>query len=301
MTVMEIEILSAKDSRPIGKCSVQSKTTIAEVKTHVERLKKALYPDRQSIRLDAKGKTLKDEDTLEALNIRDGGKLYVKDLGPQIGWKTVFLAEYAGPLVVYLWIYTRPWIFYGDRTAPISLCTHIAAGCWSIHYAKRLLETMFVHRFSHATMPIRNLFKNCVYYWGFTAYVAYHVNHPLFTSPALPQVYAGLAGFLLSELGNFSIHVNLRNLRPPGTKIRKIPVPDANPLTSLFTFVSCPNYTYEFGAWLSYSIMTQCIPAFLFAAAGMYQMSIWALGKHKNYKKEFKNYPKRKAILPFIL
>ena len=82
-----------------------------------------MYPDRQSIRLESRGKTLKDSDTLQSLNIRSGGKLYVKDLGPQIGWKTVFLAEYAGPLAVYLWIYQRPWIFYGDVTAPMSLTT----------------------------------------------------------------------------------------------------------------------------------------------------------------------------------
>lgn len=31
-------------------------------------------------------------------------------------------------------------------------------------------------------------------------------------------------------------------------------------------------------------------------------MAIWALGKHKNYKKEFSDYPKaRKAIVPFVL
>lgn len=59
------------------------------MKTQVHKLKKALYPDRQSIRLETRGKSLKDEETLEKLNIRDGGKLYVKDLGPQIGWKTV--------------------------------------------------------------------------------------------------------------------------------------------------------------------------------------------------------------------
>lgn len=94
----------------------------------------------------------------------------------------------------------------------------------------------------------------------------------------------------------------MRNLRPPGTSVRKIPVPDSNPFTALFNFVSCPNYTYEFGAWFSFSVMTQCLPAFLFAAAGMYQMTMWALGKHRNYKKEFKDYPKqRKAIIPFVL
>ena len=42
--------------------------------------------------------------------------------------------------------------------------------------------------------------------------------------------------------------------------MRKIPVPTGNPLTCLFSVVSCPNYTYEIGAWLCFSIMTQCVP-----------------------------------------
>ena len=56
-----------------------------------------------------------------------------------------------------------------------------------------------------------------------------------------------LAAFSLCQLGNFSIHLLLRNLRPAGSKVRKIPRPDGNPFTSLFSLVSCPNYTYEVG------------------------------------------------------
>lgn len=80
--------------------------------------------DRQSLRLEPRGKSLKDTDTLQTLKLHSGDKVYIKDLGPQIGWKTVFLAEYAGPLVVYLLFYTRPELLYGkDATKEISLTT----------------------------------------------------------------------------------------------------------------------------------------------------------------------------------
>jgi len=69
------------------------------------------------LRLEPKGKPLNDGDNLSALGIQSGSKIYVKDLGPQIGWGTVFLAEYAGPLLIYVWMYTRPWIFYGSNAA----------------------------------------------------------------------------------------------------------------------------------------------------------------------------------------
>ncbi|KAL0279637.1 UNVERIFIED_CONTAM: hypothetical protein PYX00_001147 [Menopon gallinae] len=302
---MEIEFLSASGSKSLGRIkNASSSTTVAQLKKEVHKLNKKLYPDRQSLRLEAKGRSLKDEDTVKSLNLSSGSKVYVKDLGPQIGWSTVFLAEYAGPLVVYLMFYPRPWLFYGTGASekPTAHVVHIAAVCYLLHYVKRILETLFVHRFSHATMPLMNLFKNCSYYWLFTAYVAYHINHPLYRSPSMVQVYFGLAAFLFCEAGNLSIHIALRNLRPPGTKVRKIPMPTSNPFTWLFNYVSCPNYTYEFGSWISFTIMTQCLPAGLFALAGMYQMTVWALGKHRNYQKEFSNYPKnRKASIPFIL
>lgn len=90
---------------------------MADVKEQVHKLKSNLCTERQSLRLEARGKSLGDSETLQSLNLRSGSKLYVKDLGPQIGWKTVFLCEYAGPLAVYLLIYQRPWLFYGNVSA----------------------------------------------------------------------------------------------------------------------------------------------------------------------------------------
>lgn len=123
--LFQIEILYASNSKSAGKCTLQPTSTVADVKEQVHKLKSNLYPDRQSIRLEARGKSLNDNETLQSLDLRSGSKLYVKDLGPQIGWKTVFLCEYAGPLAVYLLVYQRPWLFFGDVTAPYSVTAQL--------------------------------------------------------------------------------------------------------------------------------------------------------------------------------
>ncbi len=305
---MKVQVKHVKSGKIL--CTLeglQPTSTISDVKRQYHALKTDKYPDRQQWKAgqERKDKALKDDVTLESIRVGDGGILYFKDLGPQIGWTTVFLTEYAGPLLVYLPFFFRlPFIYGQNANSPVADVVTIAAICWVFHYAKRLLETIFVHRFSHATMPILNIFKNSGYYWGFAAFVAYFVNHPLYTPPMYGniQIYAGLALFILCEIGNFSVHVTLRNLRPPGTKERRIPYPDSNPMSLMFYFVSCPNYTYEVGAWLGFTIMTQSLPALLFTLAGFGQMAQWALGKHRNYRKEFEKYPRnRKAIVPFVL
>lgn len=303
---MKIEILSATNKKLLHTVDdVSIYTTIGEIK-EIYQNAKGVVKCSQSFRKEQRGKMLDDSVTLRSLDFDSIATLYFKDLGPQVGWKTVFVAEYAGPFVLYALFYLRPNIIYGAAAAgaPIHQYVKIACGCWLFHYAKRILETIYVHRFSNSTMPIKNLFKNCTYYWGFTSFIAYYINHPLYT-PALygdTQVYISLVAFFLCQLGNYSIHTALRDLRPEGTKERKIPIPTSNPFTKLFSLVSCPNYTYEMGTWFWFTIMTQSVAPGIFALLGTAQMTQWAIKKHVNYKKEFKDYPKgRKAIIPFIV
>uniref|UniRef100_A0A8C3J6G1 Steroid 5-alpha reductase C-terminal domain-containing protein n=1 Tax=Calidris pygmaea TaxID=425635 RepID=A0A8C3J6G1_9CHAR len=231
------------------------------------------YPARQSIKLDPKGKSLRDEEILQHLPVGTTATLYFKDLGPQIGWTTVFLIEYTGPLFIYFLFYFRMPFVYGldERfTSSPHPVVNLACICHSFHYIKRLIETVFVHRFSHGTMPLRNIVKNCLYYWGFAAWLAYYINHPLYTPPCNTYVF--------------------------------IPYPTKNPFTWLFFFVSCPNYTYEVGTWISFTIMTQCVPVGLFTLLCFIQMTIWAKDKHCTYLREFKDYPSlRMPIIPFLL
>ncbi|KAI6654860.1 Very-long-chain enoyl-CoA reductase-like [Oopsacas minuta] len=283
---------------------LESDSTILNVKNLYAIQKPKYYVSRQQFKFDPKEKALSDNKTLAELNITDNDTLYFKDLGPQIGWGIVFFWEYFGPLCIYPLFFLFPQYIYGTPIPKHDCVVELAAGCWIFHYFKRILETLFIHKFSHGTMPIMNLFKNSSYYWGFAAFIAYYVNHPQYTPPNFgeAQVYTGLAIFVFCELGNFSIHVALSNLRASGTTERRIPIPTLNPFTWLFGLVSCPNYSYEVAAWFGFSLMTQCLPALFFTLAGFLQMAIWAIGKHKNYRREFKDYPRgRYAIIPFLV
>ena len=115
-----------------------------------------------------------DSRSLESYGIVNSGTVITfKDLGPQIGYRTVFLLEYAGPIVFVLLYATRPSFVYsaidGKQASelPFNWVALLAISCWVIHFLKREFETIFIHKFSRPTMPLFNLFKNCAYYWTF--------------------------------------------------------------------------------------------------------------------------------------
>lgn len=271
---------------------------------HRQYLTKGVDPKTRTVL--APGKSLTE------LGIQSGDTLVFKDLGPQISWKTVFHVEYFGPILIHTLFYLFPTQIYSlFGFSAYELAVHQHHSYWNptqklcflavmLHYIKRELETQFVHRFSNATMPAFNIFKNSFHYWILSGLsIAYFLYHPYYKAPfaqAPPSVLFGLfALFLVCEASNFYCHVILMNLRPPGTRVRNIP------RGFLFEYVSCGNYTAELAAWLVFCVMCNVLSAWFFFAVSSAQIAAWALKKHIAYKKEFgKSYPRRKILVPFI-
>ncbi|TFK33464.1 3-oxo-5-alpha-steroid 4-dehydrogenase-domain-containing protein [Crucibulum laeve] len=288
---------------------VTSDTTVADVKASIAAKFPKFYSARQKISLKTDKKALSDDTKLSTLlgSQLQGGELQVKDLGAQVSWRTVFLIEYVGPLIIHPIFYYFPRLWYGRSFQHSELQKYVFAFVM-LHFIKRELETVFVHRFSHGTMPFRNIFKNSAHYHIFSGlFLAFDVYRPKYsaTSPYVVGTYRNNETFLwaaagvwaFAELSNLHTHLTLRNLRPAGTRTRKVPYGYG------FTQVSCPNYFFEVIGWLVVCGMTNSIAAWIFFVFGTVTMSLWALKKHRNYMKEFgKEYPRgRKAIFPFIL
>ncbi len=308
------------DARPSFEVLVAhlDSTTVADLKKKYFALSKKKSADVNRFRFTlADGTPLgPNERALSTFGLSSKGDIAVecKDLGPQISWRTVFVVEYLFPMLVFpfFWSLLRfaPESFVTKAIYPTGVVVSKATMHWqsvltimfTLHFVKRELETLFVHRFGNDTMPLKNIFKNSGYYWMFAGWIAYISLHPQYTVPKSDtQRMIGLALFAVSELANLKVHIDLRNLRPAGTRIRKVPK------GILFSLVSCPNYLFEILAWAGFTLASQSVASAAFLVVGAAQMTVWAIAKHKRYRKEFDGkegremYPRgRKILIPFI-
>ncbi|XP_037237646.1 trans-2,3-enoyl-CoA reductase-like isoform X3 [Falco biarmicus] len=272
ITYFEVEILDVQSKKQI--CIVDKvppSSTLLDVKHKFHKACPQWYPSRVGLQLERNGPYLKDSINIQSLAVSSIITLYFTDLGQQVGWTTFFLTEYTGPLLIYLLFYIRLSTIYDQVESRKNFrhpVVHLACFCHCLHYIRHLLETLFVHKFSGGHTPLKNMIKGCAFYWGFTSWIAYYINHPQYTPPCSKACF---------------------------------PSPTYNPFTWLFLLVSCPNYTYEVGSWISFTVMTQTLPVGIFAFLMVIQMSLWAQKKHKLYLKRFYPEVRRKAaMIPII-
>jgi very-long-chain enoyl-CoA reductase len=206
--------------------------------------------------------------------------------------------SYSMALVVFVAVALSR-IFSGEGT----LLVPVIAGfvLWCAHFARRTAESLFVHRYGKAAVPVGDIITEYVYYWGFAAWNAWSLTASNYRAADLRVVLLGAVVFVLAELGNAKAHRMLRDLRPLGTKQRVIP------RGFLFERVSSPHYLFEILSWLGFAIVVQTWAALAFLVVGAGILGAWAHTRHVAYRKDFdglegrEKYPEaRRALVPGI-
>ncbi|KAI1115506.1 3-oxo-5-alpha-steroid 4-dehydrogenase-domain-containing protein [Nemania sp. NC0429] len=266
-------------------------------------------------------KTLKDRLAVlrEQEPVMKHGAIIVKDLGPQVSWRLVYICEYLGPLIfhpffvavrnhLYPAVYTYIKSIVPTPTTttsePLTSVQQAVFAMVMLHFVKRELEVLFVHKFSANTMPAPFIVRNSFFYWVCAGLLAAIEIYAPFSPSARPSPFLsspldvlGLALFVLGELANANVHWYLSTLRRPGETARKIPRGLG------FGLVTCPNYMFEVVAWLGVILVARSPSLVLFIVIGSYYMYVWGWGKEMAYRKQFgdKYKKKRSVMLPGLL
>lgn len=165
-------------------------------------------------------------------------------------------------------------------------------GAVFIHFGKRVLEVLFLHKYSGPIGIITALFTA-----GFYSLAAFLIG---FTNrKPLPNLdawsYIGIGLFLIGITVNFIHHKILVDLR-------KNTLDYIIPSGGLFTLVVCPHYLFEIMGWVGIALLSRHFGAWLALAAFSFYLTARSLRTLKWYREKFSNFPpERKALIPFIL
>ena len=179
----------------------------------------------------------------------------------------------------------------------------LTAALLAVHFFKRLVETLFLHRYSSTATDGAVGATIGVYYLLTSALIAWAqggVPATAYASPAAKGLLlVGLVLFTVGQLGNLYHHYLLRLLRSSSPSSSSTGKNYVVPRGGLFAYVVTPHYLFEIIAWAGLALVTQQANAALVAVS----MASYLAGRAKQtlawYTDNVKGFPKdRKAMIP---
>jgi very-long-chain enoyl-CoA reductase len=184
----------------------------------------------------------------------------------------------------------------GVETTPWHLLT---AGMISVHFGKRCLETLFVHKYS-GVMNGFSVAMICGLYSTQSALLGYIAATEMpkdlvLSSQFQPMFGLGLALWVAGTAINAWHHIILANLRQPGETGYKVP------RGGLFRWIACPHYLGELVAWWGFSLVFHHIAAFVVTATMTFYLAGRAFNTVKWYRSKGIEVPDTwKRLVPFV-
>lgn len=166
----------------------------------------------------------------------------------------------------------------------------------TLHFFKRIVEVLFVHKYS-GRMILDSAIHICLSYFLFTTTLLYAQQLTLgLPEPPIDLKYLGIALFLIGITGNFYHHYILSKLRENGNKEYKIPE------GGLFGLLICPHYLFEIIGLCGISLISQTLYALCFTLGSGFYLIGRSCATRRWYLSKFEDFPQHvKALIPFVL
>ncbi|GAA0174044.1 dehydrogenase [Lithospermum erythrorhizon] len=171
----------------------------------------------------------------------------------------------------------------------------LVRGALTIHFLKRVLEVLFVHKYS-ASIDVEDTIIISLSYFSMTATTIYAQTLTKgLQEPSPNLMYPGIAIFVVGIGGNMYHHYLLSTLRSGGEKEYKIPK------GGLFNLVICPHYLFEIVGFIGITCIAQTTYAFSFTCGTILYLMGRSYSTRDWYRSKFEDFPKNvKALIPFI-
>ncbi|CAL5091308.1 unnamed protein product [Urochloa decumbens] len=213
---------------------------------------------------------------------------------PRLPSRAGMLVIYAPALAAALASFAVPGAVEGPRA-------QVLAAAVAVHFLKRVLEVLFVHRYS-GSMPLGTslLISSCYLFNAVAMIYVQHLSHNL-QEPAVDLLYPGLVVFAVGLAGNFYHHLLLSRLRSGGgggaggDKGYKIP------RGGLFGLVVCPHYLFEIIGFVGLAMVSQTVYGLTVAVGSAAYLAGRSRATRKWYVSKFEEFPARvKALVPYV-
>ncbi|TVU41496.1 hypothetical protein EJB05_15022, partial [Eragrostis curvula] len=175
--------------------------------------------------------------------------------------------------------------------------TQVLAAALATHFLKRVLEVLFLHRYS-GSMPLAIALIVSSAYLLITGNMIYvqHLSHGL-PDPAVNMLYPGMVVFAFGITGNFYHHYLLARLRVSGADGKGYKIPRGG----LFELVTCPHYLFEIMGFFGFAMISQTLYALAVALGIMANLTGRSCATRKWYASKFEDFPmKIRALVPYV-
>jgi very-long-chain enoyl-CoA reductase len=206
----------------------------------------------------------------------------------KVGMLIIYVPALFGSLV-YLWLAHSEWLSQYQ--------VNIAAVMVMIHFLKRTLEVLFLHKYSGSTELSTARIIGFAY-----AFQALMICGTSNANPLPSSVTVGTVLFLIGIAGNFYHHYLLACLR--GSDVGHGQAKQyVAPKGGFFQFVAAPHYLFELIGWLGIAVASEQVTAYIIFAGMVSYLSARSLNQNNWNKQKFsdKDWPSsRKNLIPFV-